>query len=461
MFGTSTRYGDKISPPNSLIKRLTAAETRQVRSKLKAAAYGMNGVDWHKLFRHYDRNNCGELDLHEFKRALRGDAKISVSTLPNSQVQHLFNSIDLDSGGTIDVEEFITWVEAEDDEGSNSQVNRTRKKSSGYGRVSPTELSSPSQRRFDLNKGTWLINNDEHSTAEGAEFRTNNNHSDAVVQSSVEKAMFMANDALTKSHNSPFVLKLPSPANRRSRNKKKQTSNGGGSGSSSNISPEVARLLREKDAQDALIESQAEQLRVLKMLVTQQFDALSPGKSSSSSSSSPPSNVVANRSKEEEPSPIMEFTCECHCGANRGTFKYDIRSTVTCWECNCSDCAMRNNLHFIIPNSHFTITKGYNDSTSTEYLWGTKTAKRRFCKICGILPWYVPRSNPDGIGITLGCVNWGSGARPSVVVKKYDGIHWERSHKETNISEHSKVKDERSPSRSSVISSWSEQDVEL
>lgn len=44
------------------------------------------------------------------------------------------------------------------------------------------------------------------------------------------------------------------------------------------------------------------------------------------------------------------------------------------------------------------------------YLWGTKTAQRRFCSRCGILPFYVPRSNPDGIGITLHCVDWGAAA---------------------------------------------------
>ena len=81
----------------------------------------------------------------------------------------------------------------------------------------------------------------------------------------------------------------------------------------------------------------------------------------------------------------------------------------------------------------------------------------------------MPRSNPDGIGVTLGCVDWGSGERPSVIVKKYDGIHWERSWNETNISDESlnvnresgreggregggKSIKSRSPSRSSALS---------
>ena len=505
MFGTSTRYGTKIPPPPALIKRLTSAETRQVRSKLKAAAYGMNGVDWHKLFSHYDRDNGGELDFHEFKRALRSDAKISVSMLPNSQVHHLFNTIDTDNGGTIDVDELITWIEAGEDSGNGRR--RQRRLSSGYGRVSPTEMSSPSQRRFDSYRGAWLHTNDEHSTAEGAALRhevdqgTEEGANNSVQ--SIENAITHAQAALMHSHDHPIVLnKPPSPSQRLTQHLAHQTTSAFSStttsisrtkgGQAPPPSPEVYRLLREKDAQDALIESQANQLQMLKLLVSQQYDALSP-KAQKSSLPSPFSdaadtantantattaitantantaNTAPNTQANEKQPPIaphtMTFQCECHCGANRASFQCDVRLPITCWECNCSDCAMRRNLHFVVPRSALTILQGNDDASSTLYQWGTKTAIRRFCNTCGVLPWYVPRSNPDGYGITLGCVDWGSGARPSIVVKQYDGVHWQRSHAETNISAESKTErnpgSSRSPSRTSVISSMSEYDVEL
>ena len=216
---------------------------------------------------------------------------------------------------------------------------------------------------------------------------------------------------------------------------------------------------------------------MLKLLVSQQYDALSP-KAQKSSLSSPFSDTAATaataatiptQAKEKQPpiAPhIMTFQCGCHCGANRASFQCDVRLPITCWECNCSDCAMRRNLHFVVPRSALTILQGNDDASSTLYQWGTKTAIRRFCNTCGILPWYVPRSNPDGYGITLGCVNWGSGARPSIMVKQYDGVHWQRSHAETNIGAESKKTERnpessRSPSRASVISSMSEDDVEL
>ena len=103
---------------------------------------------------------------------------------------------------------------------------------------------------------------------------------------------------------------------------------------------------------------------------------------------------------------------------------------------------MRRNLHFIIPSADFEALDDCDaetDTTGKLYLWGTKMARRRFCRTCGILPWYVPRSNPDGVAITLGCVDWGTGERPGIEIKRYDGLHWEQSHTETGIAAESQV----------------------
>ena len=35
----------------------------------------------------------------------------------------------------------------------------------------------------------------------------------------------------------------------------------------------------------------------------------------------------------------------------------------------------------------------------TTYTFGTGVAKHTFCPVCGVKPFYVPRSNPDGIDI--------------------------------------------------------------
>ena len=66
------------------------------------------------------------------------------------------------------------------------------------------------------------------------------------------------------------------------------------------------------------------------------------------------------------------------------------------------------------------------------YQWGSKTAIRRLCRTCGILPFYIPRSNQDGYAITYPCVDWGEDGPPKTEIRFFDGINWEESHAATN-----------------------------
>ncbi|RYH15849.1 hypothetical protein EON65_31025 [archaeon] len=40
----------------------------------------------------------------------------------------------------------------------------------------------------------------------------------------------------------------------------------------------------------------------------------------------------------------------------------------------------------------------------TEYRFNTKVARHVFCKKCGVQAYYIPRSNPDGVAVTLACI---------------------------------------------------------
>ena len=137
------------------------------------------------------------------------------------------------------------------------------------------------------------------------------------------------------------------------------------------------------------------------------------------------------------------YSVRCHCGKVRGRFRANTDHVVA-WKCNCSDCAMRGNVHIVVPQADFRLDmpkKTSFECETIEYLWGTKTAKRRFCKTCGILPWYRPRSNPDGYGITLGCIEWGDDEekKPRVEIKTFDGQHWEEQFAKSDISSYSKT----------------------
>lgn len=91
----------------------------------------------------------------------------------------------------------------------------------------------------------------------------------------------------------------------------------------------------------------------------------------------------------------------CHCGAVR--FEIDAPARIDALDCNCSICRMSGYLHLIVPASRFRLLAG--GDALTEYTFNTGTARHRFCRICGIKSFYVPRSNPDGYDINVRCLD--------------------------------------------------------
>jgi len=91
----------------------------------------------------------------------------------------------------------------------------------------------------------------------------------------------------------------------------------------------------------------------------------------------------------------------CHCG--RVTFEVDAPARLDAIECNCSICRMTGFLHLIVPAARFRLSTGAE--FLTEYTFNTGVAKHRFCRVCGIKPFYVPRSNPDGFDVNVHCLD--------------------------------------------------------
>lgn len=52
----------------------------------------------------------------------------------------------------------------------------------------------------------------------------------------------------------------------------------------------------------------------------------------------------------------------CHCGAVQ--FEVDAPSDVVAWDCDCSICAMRRNVHFIVPADSLRFVKGEDAMTT-------------------------------------------------------------------------------------------------
>lgn len=108
----------------------------------------------------------------------------------------------------------------------------------------------------------------------------------------------------------------------------------------------------------------------------------------------------------------------CHCGAVR--FEVEAPDAVEVEDCNCSMCRMTGFLHLIVPASRFRLLCGAD--VLATYTFNTGIAQHHFCTVCGIKPFYVPRSNPDGIDVNLRCLD----APPrQFTVVPFDGRHWE------------------------------------
>ena len=90
----------------------------------------------------------------------------------------------------------------------------------------------------------------------------------------------------------------------------------------------------------------------------------------------------------------------CHCGRVR--FEVDAPAHLEALQCNCSICRMTGFLHLIVPASRFRLLQG--SEFLTEYTFNTGVARHRFCRVCGIKAFYVPRSNPDGIDVNVNCL---------------------------------------------------------
>ncbi len=104
----------------------------------------------------------------------------------------------------------------------------------------------------------------------------------------------------------------------------------------------------------------------------------------------------------------------CHCG--RVTFEVEAPPTIDALDCNCSICRMTGFLHLIVPLARFRLLSGAE--ALAEYRFNTGVARHRFCAVCGIKSFYVPRSNPDGIDVNVRCLD--SATIVSVRISPFD-----------------------------------------
>ena len=116
---------------------------------------------------------------------------------------------------------------------------------------------------------------------------------------------------------------------------------------------------------------------------------------------------------------LIKHRGSCHCGAVK--FTVEAADNVVVSECNCSICSKSGYLHLIVEADKFHLLEG-EDSLVT-YTFNTHTAKHTFCKICGIKPFYIPRSHPDGYSVNFRCLEQDSIGQYQI--EQINGKQWE------------------------------------
>ena len=71
---------------------------------------GARGPDWGKLFRLIDRNHSGDLSRAELKVVIRTVFGVSVESVPDTEIDELFETYDGNKSGTLDLKELEAFL---------------------------------------------------------------------------------------------------------------------------------------------------------------------------------------------------------------------------------------------------------------------------------------------------------------------------------------------------------------
>ena len=118
--------------------------------------------------------------------------------------------------------------------------------------------------------------------------------------------------------------------------------------------------------------------------------------------------------------PNVRYEGGCHCGRIRFVVRGDLTAATLC---SCTICTMKAFIHLIVPPGDFQLVSGQDDLAT--YQFNTKVAKHHFCRVCGVSPFYVPRSDPDKIDVNVRCLD--DVDVDTLKLATFDGKNWERA----------------------------------
>jgi hypothetical protein len=117
---------------------------------------------------------------------------------------------------------------------------------------------------------------------------------------------------------------------------------------------------------------------------------------------------------------MQTYTGACHCERVRFRVRGDLATAMLC---NCSMCTKKGIVHLIVEPSQFELISGAEELAS--YRFNTGVAEHKFCRHCGIHPFYTPRSDPDKVDVNVRCLD---GVDLSTrELRLFDGKNWEEA----------------------------------
>ena len=110
-------------------RRMTDTLDR-ARHKVRSHAYTLGRKDLERMFRNYDRDNNGLLDIHEFTSLMRRVGGVTHHMMAAKKMHRLYyQTVDTNGDGGVSLEEFIEWVNEDLDDEHDEAFVATRQPS--------------------------------------------------------------------------------------------------------------------------------------------------------------------------------------------------------------------------------------------------------------------------------------------------------------------------------------------
>ena len=134
--------------------------------------------------------------------------------------------------------------------------------------------------------------------------------------------------------------------------------------------------------------------------------------------------MINEINQNHDPKPIERvwYLGQCHCGGVK--FEAAASRNITLTECNCGICYKSGHQELMVPETQFKLH--YGQQYLKPYRFGDCIADHTFCVVCGIMPFYRPKSHPIGyFSVNARCLDLSLAQHIEIV--QFDGQNWAKS----------------------------------